>query len=111
MTGSCTSWCGHSLANYDEGKGDDIKESGKILYEAKGVMLCYNEVSLRGQQATVHYNRPDNPDKQPVYEVHVGKNKFSSYKGRMFFEFIPECASFREVSAAGAERYSQMVNG
>lgn len=90
---------------------DDIRESVKILYEAKAVMLCYNEVSIRGQQATVHWEREDNPNKQPVYEVSVGKNKFSSFKGRMFFEFIPEMAYFREVSEAGSQRYNQMVNG
>ncbi|MFE4029316.1 DnaB-like helicase C-terminal domain-containing protein [Priestia sp. YIM B13551] len=90
---------------------DDIRESVKILYEAKAVLLCYNEVSIRGQQATVHWMRADNPNKQPVYEVHVGKNKYSSFKGRMFFEFIPEMAFSREVSDAGAQRYSQMVNG
>ncbi|MGG1071229.1 DnaB-like helicase C-terminal domain-containing protein [Priestia megaterium] len=90
---------------------DDIRESVKILYEAKAVMLCYNEVSIRGQQATVHWMRADNPNKQPVYEVHIGKNKFSSFKGRAFFEFIPEMAFCREVSEAGAQRYAQMVNG
>ncbi|MES9681737.1 DnaB-like helicase C-terminal domain-containing protein [Gottfriedia acidiceleris] len=90
---------------------EDLRDSVKILYEAKAVMLCYNEVSLRGQQATVHWMRPDNPNKQPVYEVHIGKNKFSSFKGRCFFEFIPEMAFSREVPEAGAVRYSQMVNG
>ncbi|ARO21358.1 DNA helicase (plasmid) [Bacillus tropicus] len=90
---------------------DDLRDSVKILYEAKAVMLCYNEVSLRGQQSTVHWMRPDNPNKQPVYEVQVGKNKFSSFKGRLFFEFIPEMAYSREVPEAGAQRYAQMVNG
>lgn len=90
---------------------DDLRDSVKILYEAKAVMLCYNEVSLRGQQATVHWMRSDNPNKQSVYEVHVGKNKYSSFKGRAFFEFIPEMAYFKEVPEAGAQRYAAMVNG
>lgn len=90
---------------------DDIRDTVKILYEAKSVMLCYNEVSIRGQQATVHWTRPDHPDKQPIYEVAIGKNKLSSFKGQLFFEFIPEMAYCREVPEAGAQRYSQMVNG
>jgi replicative DNA helicase len=90
---------------------EDIRDSVKILYESKAVMLCYNEVSIRGQQATVNWMRSDNPNKQPVYEVDVGKNKFSSFKGRMFFEFIPEMAYCREVPEAGVQRYMQMVNG
>ncbi|BCT30434.1 DnaB-like helicase C-terminal domain-containing protein [Bacillus velezensis] len=90
---------------------DDIRETTKIVYEAKAIMLCYNEVSIRGQQATVHWMRSDNPNKQPIYEVQVGKNKFSSFKGRAFFEFIPEMAYAKEVPEAGAQRYSAMVNG
>ncbi|UOE58219.1 DnaB-like helicase C-terminal domain-containing protein [Cytobacillus oceanisediminis] len=90
---------------------EDLRDSVKILYEAKAVMLCYNEVSLRGQQATVNWMRSDNPNKQAVYEVQIGKNKFSSFKGRCFFEFIPEMAYFREVPEAGAQRYAQMISG
>lgn len=92
-------------------KLDDIRESVKIVYEAKAILLCYNEVGLRGQQSQVFWNREDNPDKQPVFEAHVGKNKFGSYKGRIFFEFIPEMSYFKEVPKAGAQRYSQMISG
>ncbi len=92
-------------------KLDDIRESTKIGYEAKAILLCYNEVGLRGQQSNIYWMRDDKPDKQPVYEAHVGKNKFGSYKGRLYFEFIPEMSYFREVGDEGAQRYSQMVSG
>lgn len=90
---------------------DDIRESVKIIYEAKAILLCYNEVGLRGQQAQVFWMNQDNPEKQPVFEAHIGKNKFGSFKGRLFFEFIPQMSYFREVPEAGAQRYSQMVTG
>lgn len=90
---------------------DDIRETVKIIYEAKAILLCYNEVGLRGQQAQIYWNRTDNPEKQPVYECRVGKNKFSSFKGRMFYEFIPEQSYFREVPQAGVQRYNQMISG
>ena len=90
---------------------DDIRESVKIVYEAKVIILCYNEVGLRGQQAQIFWNKPESPDKQPVFEAHIGKNKFGSFKGRVFFEFMPEMSYFREVPEAGALRYSQMISG
>ena len=90
---------------------DDIRESVKIIYEAKAILLCYNEVGLRGQQAQLFWNRPDTPNKQPIFEAHVGKNKFGSFKGRMFFEFMPEMSYFKEVPPAGVQRYSQMITG
>ena len=92
-------------------KLDDIRESVKIVYEAKAIILCYNEVGLRGQQAQIFWNKEDTDDKQPVFEAHIGKNKFGSFKGRSFFEFHPEMSYFREVPQAGAVKYSQMVSG
>jgi replicative DNA helicase len=90
---------------------EDIKETNKILYEAKAVMLLHNDVSLRGQQANVFWTATDKLDKQPVMEIHVGKNKFSGFKGRCFFEFIPEMALCKEVPEAGALKYNQMISG
>lgn len=90
---------------------DDIRETVKIIYEAKAIILCYNEVGLRGQQAQIYWNRDDNPDKQPVFECRIGKNKFSSFKGRIFYEFWPEMSYFREVPEVGAQRYNTMISG
>lgn len=89
---------------------DDIRESVKIVYEAKAIMLCYNEVGLRGQQAQICWKRGDSTDNQPIFEVKIGKNKFSSFKGRIFYEFVPEMSYFREVPALGAQRYNQMIS-
>lgn len=90
---------------------DDIKESSKIVYEAKAIILAYNEVGLRGQQANIFWQSGDRPDKRPVFEAHVGKNKFGSFKGRMFFEFMPEMSYFREVPQAAAQQYAQRITG
>lgn len=90
---------------------DDIRETVKIIYEAKAIILCYNEVGLRGQQAQIYWNRDDVDDKQPVFECRIGKNKYSSFKGRLFFEFMPELSYFREVPEVGAQRYNAMISG
>lgn len=92
-------------------KLDDIRESVKIVYEAKAIILCYNEVGLRGQAAQIFWNKEETADKQPVFEAHIGKNKFGSFKGRIYFEFMPEMSYFKEVPDAGAVRYSQMISG
>lgn len=91
---------------------DDIKQSGKILYEAKAVMLSYNQVSLRGEQAEIYWEDENNPNKKmPVYEMYVSKNKFGSFKGTFFFNFIPHMSYFAEVMEAQTQRYNQMVYG
>jgi replicative DNA helicase len=93
-------------------KLDDIRETVKIIYEAKAIFLCYNEVGLRGQQSGVYWQDAgaDAEEKQPIYEMHIGKNKFGSFKGRLFYEFRPAYSMFREVPQAGAMRYSQMIS-
>lgn len=92
-------------------KLDDIRESVKIVYEAKAIILAYNEVGLRGQQSQIFWMREGVADKQPVFECDIRKNKFGSYKNRIFFEFWPEMSYFKEVPPAGAQRYSQMISG
>ena len=83
----------------------------KIVYEAKAILLCYNEVGIRGQQANIFWQSPDNPEKRPVYEADIRKNKFGSYKGRVFFEFFPEMSYFREVPPAANMQYAQRISG
>jgi len=90
---------------------DDIKESGKIVYEAKAVLLSYNEVSYRNQQANVFWTDDDTQQKMPVYEMQVAKSKFGSFKGRLFFDFIPQMSYFREVPEGQVQRYNQMISG
>ena len=91
---------------------DDLRESGKIGYEAKAILLCYNEVGLRGEAASIYFNRGETEFanfKQPVLEVRVGKNKYSSYKGRLFYNFYPERSLLKEADSADTLRYSQMI--
>ena len=49
---------------------DDIREAVKIKYEAKAVLLVYNEVHYKGDGADVFYMKQNNPLKQPIFEVH-----------------------------------------
>lgn len=88
---------------------DDIRECVKIKYEAKAVIMVYNEVHYKGDAAEVFYLRQSSPMKQPVLELHFAKNKMSSFKGRLFFEFYPEMARLEEPDDQTTKRYASLV--
>lgn len=74
-------------------------------------MLAYNEVHYKGENAEVCFMRKNNPLKQPVLEVHFAKNKFSTYKGRVFFEMYPEMSRLEEPDEQSQKYYSSLVYG
>ena len=90
---------------------DDIRETTKIGYEAKTVMLCHNEVGLKGESASIYFTRSEIQGSFPVLEVHFGKNKVSSFKGRLFYHFYPEMSVLHEVPEEGARIYRASIIG
>lgn len=88
---------------------DDLRESVKIKYEAKAVLLCYNEVGLKGESASIYFEQQGDSTKKPVFEVKFGKNKMGSFKGRLFFEFYPDIAFFEEADAQSTKRYNNLI--
>lgn len=88
---------------------DDIRESVKIKYEAKSILLAYNEVGIKGEGASVYWTRRGSDVKQPVFELKIGKNKYTSYKTRLFFEFWPELAYFELAPEEDARRYNNLI--
>lgn len=90
---------------------DDIRECVKIKYEAKAIILVYNEVHYKGEGAQIYYAVNNNPLKQPVLELHFAKNKISSYKGRCFFNLFPSMARIEEVPKQTAQTYANLIYG
>ena len=91
---------------------EDIRETVKVGYEANLVWLLYNEVGLKDQAAKVYYQTDsENPEKRPVLEVHFGKNKISSFKGRTYFLFHPEHSYLQEVPEADQSYFDAKVYG
>ena len=89
---------------------EDIREANKINYQANMVLMLYNEVGMKNRNASIYYTTKDEPDvKKPVLEVHLDKNKFSPYKGRLYYHFIPEMARFEEASPQQTERYNNLL--
>ena len=97
------------LNGYRRPTPDDLRESIKIVYEAKSILLVYNEVGLKGEAAAVHFLKQGSPSKQPVLEIKIDKNKYTSFKGRLFYEFYPEMAYFEEADQASSKRYNNLV--
>ena len=91
---------------------DDIREAVKIKYQAKAILMAYNEVHYQGQDAEIFYMRDNENDlkKYPIFEVNFAKNKISSFKGRKFFYFYPEMAYFKEVSEQEEKNFMQSLS-
>jgi replicative DNA helicase len=87
---------------------DDIRESVKLSYEAKAILTCYNEVGIRGDAATISWDCDG--EKKPILEVMVAKNKYGTYKKRMFFNFDPGMSRLDPVSDVDAATYADLVN-
>lgn len=88
---------------------DDIREAVKIKYEAKAIILVYNEVHYKGEASEIFFNREGYQMKQPVLELHFAKNKISSFKGRLFYEFYPELSRLEEPDEDSIRRYAGLV--
>jgi len=91
---------------------EDIRETVKVGYEANLVWLLYNDVGLKDQAAKVYYQSDsESSEKRPVLECHFGKNKISSYKGRIYFLFHPEHSYLREVPELDQAYFDSKVYG
>ena len=88
---------------------DDVKESGRLVYEASMVFLVFNDVSKNKEAANVFSSLEDNEYKQPIIELDWAKNKKSSYKGRTYHYFIPDCSKVIECDETVSRRYDALI--
>ena len=88
---------------------DDVKESGRLVYEASMLFLVFNDVSKNKESASVFYTEDRNEFKNPVVELDWAKNKKSSYKGRTYYYFRPNFSKCIECSASVAQRYDAFI--
>lgn len=90
---------------------DEIRSAGKIKFEAKAIIMCYNEVHYKGEGASVHFMRAGQKQKQPILELHVAKNKIAGHKGRLYFEMYPEMARIEEADEQSSKHYASLAFG
>lgn len=90
---------------------EDLKENNRLEYEANFIGLLYNEVGIQEENAKVYWLHDDSEDKMPVIEFKVGKNKFSSFKGTRFYEFMANMSYMTEAPIEDCRRYAASVYG
>jgi len=76
----------------------DISETIQIEYDANLIAHVHNELHEKGAAATM-VHRDNQGDRLPVIEVQVGKNKITSFKDRMYFQFFPASSYFIGATA------------
>lgn len=86
----------------------DVKESGRYAYEASVLFLVHNDVS-RNKQAASIYNVNESNERVPVIELDWSKNKKSSFKGRTYYNFIPDFSLATEASQERMEYWNKLI--
>lgn len=79
---------------------DDLRETVKLQFVASAIMLCYNEVQIKGERSEVYHMIPEKEERQPILEVHVAKNKLGEYHGRLFYNMYPGCSLLKPTPKA-----------
>lgn len=88
---------------------DDVKESGRLVYEASMLFLVFNDVSKNKESASIFSTIPNNEYKQPIIELDWAKNKKSSYKGRTYHYFQPNFSKCIECSVPVCQRFDALI--
>jgi replicative DNA helicase len=89
---------------------DDLKENNRLEYEANFIGLLYNEVGIKEEGAQVYWLSEEEEKKMPVIEMKVGKNKFGSFKGTRFYEFMPDMSYMIEAPIEDCRRYASLIH-
>lgn len=78
----------------------DVAETGQIEYDANLIAHVHNELHEKKQKAKIyHMETIDNePVQCPTIELEIGKNKITSFKSSLYFDFFPHCSDFIYVS-------------
>lgn len=88
----------------------DLKETNRLEYEANLICMLHNEVGIKEEGADIYWLHDDEEERMPVLECRFSKNKFGSYKGTRFYEFIPNQSFFMESSLEACKRYASLLH-
>lgn len=90
---------------------NDIRDTVKIRFELKTLLLGYSDVATRKEGAKIYFERDGLELKQPIVEWEIAKNKQSAVKRRLFYYCFSEMAYFEEVGASTASQYLREIYG
>lgn len=97
----CPVVCSCELKKYDNPHKKpslaDFKGAVKLIYKSKLCCVVYNEVGIKKDAAKCFHVREGVQGKQPVLELDFCKNKFTSFKGNLYYKFFPEMSYLEEI--------------
>lgn len=91
---------------------DVLKGEGRILYDAKAVLLLYSDLNLNQENATIFWEErlPDGmTEKRPVHEVTIRKNKAGENGILLFYNYEPRRARDFEVDEDTQSWYRSLL--
>lgn len=93
-------------------QADALKGEGRILYDAKAICHLFSDLNLNRDAATLYWEerQPDGmPEKRPVHELDIQKNKAGSFKGVLFYNYEPRRCFDLEVDEATQSYYRNQL--
>lgn len=78
----------------------DVAETVQIEYDANLIAHVHNELHEKKQKAKIYHMETidGEPINCPTIEIEIGKNKITSFKSSLWFDFFPHCSDFIYVS-------------
>jgi DNA primase len=78
---------------------DNIAETVQMEYDANLIAHIWNGSHELGDRATIDMFHTvmgsGGPERRPVIEMNIGKNKITSFKSKIYFKFFPAASDFR----------------
>jgi DNA primase catalytic core len=79
---------------------DNIAETVQMEYDANLIAHLWNGMHELGDRATIDMFHttlgPNGPERKPIVEISIGKNKMNSFKSKLYLKFFPAAADFKE---------------
>jgi DNA primase catalytic core len=79
---------------------DNIAETVQMEYDANLIAHLWNGMHEKGDQATSDMFHtvlgPNGPERRPIVEINIGKNKITSFKSKIYAKFFPASSDFRQ---------------
>jgi len=91
---------------------NSIAESAAMEYDANVIIHIYNDLHQKSDDADLFFWRTDSEGrkyKAPRIELIFGKNKISSFKGKLYFDFYTEQSRYVPVPSSVVQSDIEMI--
>ena len=91
-------------------RNEDIKETGKIEYDADMVWLCHQDLHDHADTEIVWTKLVEGERvRAPILELRIAKNKVGEFKGTLYYRFDPAKNWFNETNIQFMEFFNQKM--